>query len=162
MFVCSVFLRAFFYDCYLLLSTATLYSWWPYTIFDGYILLSTAIYYFRRYTLLLALPGCDFVRIQDFPAIPRIRELKTKLEFNINLLTLIQFSFFCSSVMSFINFNSPFWKCCFIKNAQMLEMWNFLRLVLQMGFASETSNLAIQASQVRCPSKYCRRAVAKV
>ena len=49
-----------------------------YTTYGVYILLTTAIYYFRRlyitfdgYILLLALPDCDFVRIQDllqFPA----------------------------------------------------------------------------------------------
>ena len=79
----------------------------PYTLLDGYILLSAAIYYFWRvyttfdgYILLLALPDCDFVRIQDFPAISRICGLKTRLEFNINLLALIQFCFFCSSMVN--------------------------------------------------------------
>ena len=55
-----------------------------------------AIYYFRRlyitfdgYTLLLALPDCDFARIQDFITISRIYGLKARLDFNINLLVLI-------------------------------------------------------------------------
>ena len=50
-----------------------------YTTYVGYTLVSTATYYFRRlyitfdgYILLLALPDCDFVRIQDFLAIYRI------------------------------------------------------------------------------------------
>ena len=52
-----------------------------------------AIYYFRRlyitfdgYILLLALPDCDFVRIQDFITISRTYGLKARLDFNINLL----------------------------------------------------------------------------
>ena len=78
-----------------------------YTTYRGYILLWAALCYFGRlyitfdgYILLLALPDCDFVRIQDFPAISRICGLKTRLEFNINLLALIQFCFFCSSVVN--------------------------------------------------------------
>ena len=66
-----------------------------------------AIYYFRRlyitfdgYILLLALPDCDFVRIQDFITISRTYGLKARLDFNINLLALIQFCFFCSSIVS--------------------------------------------------------------
>ena len=101
--------------------------------------LKAAIYYFRRlyvsfdgYILLLALANCDFIRIQDFLAISRICGLKARLEFNINLLTLIQFCFFCSSVVTSINFNVPFWKCCFIRNTQMLKIWKFLHLTLQM------------------------------
>ena len=89
--------------------------WRPYTTLDGYILLTAAIYYFRRlyitfdgYILLLALPDCDFVRIQDFITISRTYGLKARLDFNINLLALIQFCFFCSSVVSSINFNAPF------------------------------------------------------
>ena len=83
-----------------------------YTTYGGYILLSVAIFYFRRlyitfggYILLLALPDCDFVRIQDFIAISRTYGLKAKVDFNINLLALIQF---CSSMVSSINFNAPF------------------------------------------------------
>ena len=86
-----------------------------YTTYEGYIQLSTAIYYFRRlyitfdgYILLLALPDCDFVRIQDFITISRTYGLKARLDFNINLLALIQFCFFCSSMVSSINFNVPF------------------------------------------------------
>ena len=82
-----------------------------------------AIYYFRRlyitfdgYILLLALPDCDFVRIQDFITISRTYGLKAKLDFNMNLLALIQFFFFRSSVVSSINFNTPFEKFCFIRN----------------------------------------------
>ena len=91
------------------------YLWRPYTTLDGYILLTAAIYYFRRlyitfdgYILLLALPDCDFVRIQDFITISRTYGLKARLDFNINLLALIQFCFFCSSMVSSINFNVPF------------------------------------------------------
>ena len=54
-----------------------------------------AIYYFWQ-LLLLILPDCDFVRIQEFPAIPHICGLKARLEFNINLLILIQFGSFIS------------------------------------------------------------------
>ena len=91
-----------------------------YTTFDGYILLLTAIYHIRRlyitfdgYILLLALRYCDFARIEVFPAISFLCELNTRLELNINLLALIQFSF---------------WKRCFIRNTQMLKMWNFQTL----------------------------------
>ena len=86
----------------------------PCTTYGGYIRLSTAIYYFRRlhitfngYILLLALPDCDFVRIQDFITISRTYGLKARLDFNINLLVLIQLCFFCSSMVSAINFNVP-------------------------------------------------------
>ena len=86
-----------------------------YTTYGGNILLSTVIYYFRRlyinfdgYILLLALLECDFVRIQDFLAISRTYGLKARLEFNINLLALIQFCFFYSSMVSSMNFNVPF------------------------------------------------------
>ena len=41
--------------------------------------------------LLLALPNCDFVRIQDFVVISNIYGLKARLEFSINLLALTQF-----------------------------------------------------------------------
>ena len=85
-----------------------------YTTYGGYILLSAAIYYFRRlyvtfdgYTI-LALPNCDFIRIQDFITISRTYGLKARLDFNINLLALIQFCFFCSLMVSFINLNAPF------------------------------------------------------
>ena len=85
---------------------------WLYTTYGGYILLSEAVYYFQRlyitfhgYILLLALRDCDFVRIQDFIAISRTYGLKAKVDFNINLLALIQF---CSSMVSSINFNAPF------------------------------------------------------
>ena len=54
-----------------------------YTIYGDDILLSTAIYYFGRlyitfdgYILLLALPDCDFVRIQEFITISHTYELK--------------------------------------------------------------------------------------
>ena len=73
--------------------TAIYYLWQPNTTLDGYILLKTDIYYFRRlyttfdgYILHLALPDYDFVRIQDFLAISRTYGLKSRLEFNINLL----------------------------------------------------------------------------
>ena len=85
--------------------------WRPYTTLDGYILLTAAIYYFRRlyitfdgYILLLALPYCDFARILVFPPIFFICGLNTRLEFNINLLALIQFYSFCSSMVSPVNF----------------------------------------------------------
>ena len=66
-----------------------------YITFDGYI-------------LLLALPYCDFIRIQDFITVSRTHGLKARLDFNINLLTLIQLCFFCSSMVSSINFNALF------------------------------------------------------
>ena len=53
-----------------------------YTTFEGYILLLTVTYY--------------------FPAISRVYELKTRLEFNINLLALIQFCFFCSPMVNIL------------------------------------------------------------
>ena len=86
-----------------------------YTTYGGYILLSAAIYYFRRlcitfdgYILLLALPDCDFIKIQYFITISRSYGLKARLDFNINLLALIQFCLFCSSMVSSIDFNIPF------------------------------------------------------
>ena len=95
--------------------TAMCYLWRPYTNLDGYILLTAAIYYFRLlnitfdgYILLLALPDSDFVRIQDFITISRTYGLKARLDFNIGLLALMQFCFFCSSMVSFIDFNAPF------------------------------------------------------
>ena len=79
------------------------------------MLLSTTMYYFRRlyttfngYILLLALSNSDFVSIQDFIAIYRTYELKTRLEFSINLLAIIRFCFFCSSMVSTIIFSVPF------------------------------------------------------
>ena len=123
----------------MLLAAAIYYFKLLYTTHGGYILHSTTSYYFRRlyitfdgYILLSALPDCDFVRIQDFLAISRICGLKANLEFNINFLALIQFCFFCSSMVFSINFNVPFWKCYFIRNNQMLKMWNFLHFPLQM------------------------------
>ena len=75
----------------------------------------SVIYYFRRlyitfdvYILLLALPDCDIVRTQDFLEIFHTYGLKDRLEFNINLLALIQFCFFRSSMVSSINVNVPF------------------------------------------------------
>ena len=107
----------------------------PNTFFDGYILLLVAIYYFWRlytkfdgYILLLALRYCDYTRIQVFPAISFICGLNNRLEFSSNLSALIQFCFFCSSVVSHVNFILPFWKRCFIKSTQMLKMWNFQAL----------------------------------
>ena len=86
-----------------------------YTTYCGYILLSAAIYYFQQvyitfegYILLLALPDCDFVTIQEFNTISCTYVLKARVDFNINLLVLIQFCFFCSSMVSSINFNVPF------------------------------------------------------
>ena len=121
--------------------------WLLYNTFGGYILLLTAIYYFERlyttfddyyirrlyitfdgYILLLSLPYCDFARIQVFPSISFICVLNTRLEFNITLLALIQFCFFCSSTVSPVNFNLLFWKRCFIRKTQMLKMWNFQAL----------------------------------
>ena len=95
---------------------AAIYYFRPlYTTYSGYILLSAALCYFRRlyitfdgYVLLLALPDCDLVRIQYFIRISRTYGLKARLDFNINLLALIQFCFFCSSMVSSINFNAPF------------------------------------------------------
>ena len=90
------------------------------------MLLLTAIYYIRRLyitfdgcILHLALRYCDFPRIQVFPAISFLCELNTRLEFNINLFALIQFSFFCNSMVSPVNFSLLFSKRCFIRNTQM-------------------------------------------
>ena len=99
-----------FFDCYILLSIR-----WLCTTSNGYI-------------LLLASVNCDFVRNQEFPAIPRICGLKARLEFNISLLTLIRFWFFRSLMITSINFDWSFWKCCFIRNTEMLKMWNLLLL----------------------------------
>ena len=97
-----------FFDCYKPLSTTIYYFWQLYITFTIYILLLTAIYYFRRYILLLALSDSDFVRIQDFLAIPRICRLKARLAFNSNLLAITQFCFFWSLMVSFINLNLHF------------------------------------------------------
>ena len=119
------------FDHYKLLLTPIYYFRQPYTTFYGYILLLAVIYYFPRlyitfdsYILLLALRYSNFTRIQVFPAICFLCGLNTRLELFINLLALIQFSFFCNSVVSPINFNLPFWKRCFIRNTEMLKMWN--------------------------------------
>ena len=119
------------FDSYIPLSTAIYYFWRLYTTFDGYILLLTAIYHIRRlnitfhgYMLLLALRYCNFTRIQVFPAISFLCGLNTTLEFNINLLFLIQFGFFCNSTVSPVNFNLRFWKHCFIRNTKILKMLN--------------------------------------
>ena len=101
----------------------------PNTTFDGYILHSTAIYYFRRLYTVLALHCCDYARIQVFPEISFICGLNTWLEFSSNLLALILFCFFCSSVVSHVKFNFPFRKRYFIRSTQMLKMWNFLALI---------------------------------
>ena len=120
---------------HILLLTAIYYFWRAYTTFNGYILLLTAIYYIRQlhitfdgYILLLALLYCDFAITQVFPVISFICGLNIKIEFNINFLALIQFCFFCSSTVSPVNFNLPFWKRCFIRNTQMIKMWNFQAL----------------------------------
>ena len=120
------------FGSHILLSMVIYYFWRPYTTSDGYILLLTAIYHIWRlcitfdgYILLLALRYCNFARIQVFLAISFLCGLNTRLEFNINLLALIQFNFFCNSMVSPVNFNLPFSKRCFIRNTQMLKMWNF-------------------------------------
>ena len=120
---------------HILLSTAIYHFRRSYTTFDGYILLLTAIYCISRlyttfdgYTLLLALPYRDFARIKVFPTISFIWGINTGLDFNINLLVLIQFYFFCSSMVAPTNFNFRFWKRCFIRNAKMLKMWNYQAL----------------------------------
>ena len=123
------------FGSHILRSTAIFYFWGSYTTLDGYIPLLTATYHIRRlyitfdgYILLLALSYCNFARIQVFPAICFLCGLNTRLEFNINLLALIQFSFFCNSMVSPVKFNLLFWKRCFIRNTQMLKMWNFQAL----------------------------------
>ena len=128
-----------YFDSYILLTATMSYFRWLHTTYGGYMLLSTVIYYFRRlyttfdgYQLLLALPDTDFVRMQDFLAIYRTYQLEARLEFSINLLTLTEFCFFCSSMVSSFFFSVPFWKCCFIGNTQMLKMWNLLQFGLQM------------------------------
>ena len=114
-----------------LLSAAIYYFRLLYTTFDGYILFLRLYITFDGYILLLALPYWDFTWIVAFSAICYICGSKARFE-NINLLSLIQFCFFFSSMVSSIYLNLLFWKCCFIKNTQMLKMWNFLRLALQM------------------------------
>ena len=112
------------------LITIKTYFWRLYTTFDGHKLLSMAIYYF--WLLYITFVGyilpLAFARIQVFPAISFLCGLNTTLEFNINFLALIQFSFFCNSVVSPVNFSLPFWKRCFIRNTQTLKMWNFQTL----------------------------------
>ena len=114
---------------------AIYYFWQSNNTFDSYILLLTAIYHIRRLyitfdgcILLLPLRYCDFAKIQVFPTISFLCELNTRLELNINLLALIQSSFFCNSMVSPVNFSLPFWKRCFIRNTQTLKMWNFQTL----------------------------------
>ena len=120
------------FDGYILLLAAIYYFRRLYTIFGGYIPHSTAIYYFPRlYTTFSALRYCNFARIQVFPAVSFLCGLNTWLEFNINLLALTQFSFFCNSMVSPVNFNLPFWKRCFIRNTQMLKMWDFRPLKIR-------------------------------
>ena len=122
----------YFRQLYITFGSHILLSRRLYTAFGGHILLSTAIYYYRRlfntssYTLL------QNARIQVFPSIPHICAIKARLEFNINFLALIQFCFFCTSLVSSINFNLLFWKYSLIRNTQMLKMWNFLHFSLQM------------------------------
>ena len=124
MFICSVKLETLF-DHYKLLLTAIYYFRRRYTTFDCYISHSTAIYYFRRLYTTFSFTLLYFARIQVFPEISFLCELNARLEFNINLLALIQFSFFCNSMVSPVKFNLLFWKRCFIRNTQMLKMWNF-------------------------------------
>ena len=123
MFICSVWLCTFF-DRYKLLSTAMYYFRQTYTDFDGYILL-WLLYTTLNFTWLWFCknPGHTY----NFPHL----WIKARFEFNITLLALIQFCFFCSSIVSSINFNSPFWKCCFVKNTKMLKILSFLHLTLQ-------------------------------
>ena len=103
------------FGSHILRSTAIFYFWRSYTTLDGYIPLLTATYHIRRlyitfdgYMLLLALPYRDFARIQVFAAIFFLCVLNTRLEFNINLLSLIQFSFFYNSMVSPVNISLPF------------------------------------------------------
>ena len=141
MLVCSVRLKTFF-DHYKLLLTAIYYLRRPCATLDGYILLVAAICYFQRlyttfdgYILLSTViyyTTFSFTWLQDFLPIYRTYELKTRLEFSISLLAIVQFCFFCSSMVSSIIFSAPFYKCCFIRNTQMLKLWNLLQLALQM------------------------------
>ena len=131
---CSYAVFSYFYHCKLIL-TAVYYFWRSYTTFDSYILLLTAIYHIRRLhitfdgcILLLALRYCDFARILIFHVLSFLCKSNSRLKFNINLLALIQFSFFCNSMVSPVNFSLPFWKRCFIRNTQTLKMWNFQTL----------------------------------
>ena len=100
------------FDGYILLLAAIYYFRRLYTTFDGYIPHSTAIYYFRRLYTTFSFTLLYFARIQVFPEISFLCELNARLEFNINLLALIEFSF---------------WKRCFIRNTE-LKMWNFQTL----------------------------------
>ena len=113
---------------HILHSTSIYYFCWPYTTFDGYILFLTARYYFRRLCTTFTIKLLGFCKIQIFATISFICLLNSRLEFNINLLALIQFCFFCSSMVSSLNFNLPFWKSCFIRNTQMLKTLNFQAL----------------------------------
>ena len=105
------FIRCFF--------TNIIYFQQLYTIYgtlDGHILLTEAIYYFRRlyitfdgYILLLALPDCDFVRIQDFITISRTYGLNQDL-FQFQFVSL-------NTVLLFLQFNGFFYKfqCTLLK-----------------------------------------------
>ena len=113
MFVCSNVLTTMNYFRQLYTIYGVIYYFRPaiyylrrlYITFGGYVLLSTAIYItFDRYILVLAVLDCDFVRIQDFITISRNYGLEARLDFIINL---IQFCFFCSSMISSISFNVP-------------------------------------------------------
>ena len=46
--------------------------------------------------------------MQDLVKVSGTYGLKARLDFNINLLASIQFCFFCSSMVSSVNFNVPF------------------------------------------------------
>ena len=114
---------------YILLSTA----------FGGYILFLTVIYYFWRlditFDVIYYFQLYFNVSLQESKTslqFPTFVDLKPWFEVNINLLALIQFCFFCSSMVSTINLNLSFWKCRFTRNTQMLKMVNFLNLALKM------------------------------
>ena len=117
------------FNDYILLKAAIYYFRWLYTTYGGYMLLSTAIYYFQRLYTTFSLIWLWFCKDPTLSCnFPYLR-----FEFSISLLALIQFCFFCSSMDGFfIISNVPFWKCCFIRNTQMLKMGNFHHLVLQI------------------------------
>ena len=130
-----------FFGCHILLSTAIHYILAAiyyfrglYTTFDGYIPHSTAIYYFRRLCTTFSFTLLWFRKNPYLSCNSFLCGLYTRLEFNINWLALIQFSFFCNSMISPVNFNLPFWKRCSIRNTQMLKMWNFDILLLALRY----------------------------
>ena len=106
---------------------------WSYTTLDGNILLTVAICYFRPLYTTFSFTwlwfcknprlSCDFLHLW-------IKMWAWIQDQFVSLNTLLLcFGF---AMVSSIIFDVHFWKCCFIRNTQMLKMRNFLHLPLQM------------------------------